>query len=541
MGGIKGSIRNELKMYCLEQWVDLDSEVRFFDVFVDSMDLEELGFTIREANPIGRNAYSTKSLVKLYMYGYYNDIRSSRKLEKACRVNLEVKWLIREVCPSHKTIAEFRRLNIEGFTRVFDHLMSFLKQKGLFTKETTIAVDGTRLHSQNSKLKNFDEKKLKHLISRAEKQIEQYLEELEQTDQIEDQDSEKKNTKSKGTDDKPKKPSEQPDKRSSTKEEKLEKLQQNLNQNKARYEQLKQCEDDQISCTDSDSRRIGRVRESAIIGYNGQIATTGESKLIVSADVKNKPDTNTLAQMAKQAQNNMGKEKLNVLADCGFSEAQQLYICQQAGLTTFVPSKPAPYAKQKGKFAKSKFIYEQEKDIYRCPNNKELTTTPKWYTRNSKGRKPKRYKEYVVRDNGCVDCPFRNKCQTTKEIQINKQKNIRQYEHEEYRIRSNQRAKQNPSSYKKRKAIVEHPFGTMKRSMHFTYFLLKGLKKVNAEFRLICSCYNIKRLIKIYGVKKLNEALNTLILHLLAISANTMDLAIHNFYFCNQLHIKSRK
>ncbi len=513
MAEIKGTIRNQFRIFCLDSEIEQDSEARLIDVFVDAMDLEQLGFKLRASNSLGRKGYSTSSLVKLYMYGYYNDIRTSRRLAKACTVNLEVKWLVKETTPSYKTISEFRRLNTEGFSQIFDYLMSFLRNRGFFKQETTIAIDGTRLHGQNSKLKNFNEEKLNQLISRAEKQIEQYLQELDQADLMEAHLESNSMEQTNSTD------SDLVDKG-----QKLNKLKENLAKNKELLRQLNQSQEDQISTTDPDARRMGRLRDGSIVGYNGQIATTKDSKLIVAADVRNKPDTNTLAAMSGQAQKNLGREKLNVLADCGFSESEQLYQCSQADLTTFVPARPAPYEKSKGEFAKSKFIYDEEKDCYICPNNKELQTNGKWYIRKDKGRKQTRFKEYIMRNNGCVECPFRQKCQTAKSIQINKQRNIKRYEHEQYKIDSDRRTKENPEYYKDRKAIVEHPFGTFKRSMHFTYFLLKGLEKVKAEFKLICGCYNIKRLINIMGIDELIKAFKAHFINTFSILVVTMDM-----------------
>jgi len=516
MGEIKGTVRNQYRMFCLEGEIDKDSEARVIDAFVDAMDLEQLGFNIRESKSLGRNAYSSRSLVKLYMYGYYNDIRSSRRLEKACSINLEVKWLVNETTPSYKTISEFRRINAEGFDQIFDYLMSFLRNQDFFKQETTIAVDGTRLHGQNSKLNNFNEEKLNQLISRAEKQIGQYLKELDQVDESEQMDNQlqsKSNQATKST-----------DIDLVDKTQKLDKLRGNLTKNKELLRQLKESDETQISTTDSDARRMGRIRDGSIVGYNGQIATTAQSKLIVAADVCNKPDTNTLHTMSEQAQQNIGEEKLDVLADCGFSESEQLYKCSESKLTTFVPARPAPYEKSKGEFAKSKFSYDEEKDCYICPNNKELHTNGEWYKRKNKGRKQIRFKEYIMRNNGCVNCPFRLKCQTAKSIENKKQKHIKRYEFEKYKVESDKRVKQNPELYKKRKAIVEHPFGTLKRSMHFTYFLLKGLKKVKAEFRLICTCYNIKRLINIKGLEEMIKDFKAYFVHIFSILSLTMTL-----------------
>jgi len=513
MGEIKGTVRNQYRMFCLESEIEQDCEARLIDVFVDAMDLEQLGFELRETKSLGRNAYSSSSLVKLYMYGYYNDLRSSRQLQKACNVNLEVKWLVKETTPSYKTISEFRRLNAEGFDQIFDYLMSFLRNHGFFKLENTIAVDGTRLHGQNSKLKNFNEEKLNQLISRAEKKIGQYLQELDQADETAPLEKQLQSNSDEQT-------------KLTVPEivEKSQKLKKNLIKNKELLRQLKQSDESQVSETDPDARRMGRLRDGSIVGYNGQIATTAENKLIVAADVCNKPDTNTLATMSEQAQKSLGKEELNVLADCGFSESEQLYQCSELNLTTFVPSKPAPYEKSKGEFAKSKFSFDEEKDCYICPNNKELQTNGKWYIRKNKGRKKTRFKEYIMRNNGCVNCPLRQKCQTAKSIEINKQRNIKRYEHEQYKVESDTRAKQNSELYKKRKAIVEHPFGTLKRSMHFTYFLLKGLKKVKAEFRLICTCYNIKRLINIKGINEMIKAFKAYLFNTFSIFVLTMTM-----------------
>jgi len=522
MGEIKGTVRNQYRMFCLAEAIEEDSEVRFYDAFVDSMDLEDLGFTIRESKSMGRNSYSTSSLVKLYLYGYYNNIRSSRRLAKACKVNLEIKWLINELSPSHKTISEFRRLNTGGFKKIFDYLMLFLRKKGVFTHEETIGVDGTRLHGQNSKLQNFNKRKLDQLIARAEKQIGEYLGELDQADSFDNEDGDKQ------ADDKGIKKEQFTNSDEIERVEKLKKLKGNLAKNKDILKRLEASDDEQISLSDPDSRRIARIREGSIVGYNGQIATTGQSKLIVASEVTNKPDTNTLAGMAKQAQTNLGKKELNVLADCGFSESEQLYECEQEQLTPYVPSKPAPYEKIKGEFAKSKFNYNEEQDNYLCPNNKQLQTNGKWYIRKNKGRKEKRYKEYVMRGNVCTQCPFRTKCQSDSDIKAKKQKHLKRYEYEEYRQASNERAKSSPEFYKQRKAIVEHPFGTLKRSMGFTYFLLQGLEKVNAEFKLICSCYNIKRIIKMYGVKQLIKALKELIYYFLAICRTSRFTVAYN-------------
>jgi len=481
MGSKKISSRIDYKLSCLDEEIDKNSVVRLIDAFVDTFNLKEMGFNLRETKQYGRNAYPTKSLVKLYIYSYFHKTRSSRQIARQCVLNIELHWLIGNLQPSYKTISEFRKNNIKGITHIFKEVNKLIANLGLYDDVNTIAVDGTRMHGQNSRLNNYNEDKLKSLIKRGEKEIENYLSDLEESD---------KN-----------------DVTSTIKDEiikdKIAELTTRLNKNKSLQERLIKSGETQISTTDPDSKRMGRLRDGSIVGYNGQTAVSDEHKLIVAADVKNIPDTNTLSHMSIEAKKNMGKDKLDVLADCGFATGEELYKCEEESITPYVPSKNASYGKSKGDYSKEKFEYEKEEDYYMCPEKKRIDTTGKILTLKRKGRKTLQYKEYFARSKDCQTCPVREKCLAKGKLKKGLPRSIVRYEYEEYKVKSNKRVVEDKPKYKKRKGIVEHPYGTFKRSFDFSYFLLIGLEKVNAEFNLVCSCYNLKRLITIFGIKEL--------------------------------------
>ena len=477
MGSKIGSSRLDYRMRCLEAEIDENSVVRLIDAFVDGFDLKEMGFKMREGKQYGRDAYSTKSIVKLYIYSYFHKTRSSRQIERQCRLNIEIHWLLENLTPSYKTIAEFRKNNTKALTAIFKEVNKLIRSLGLYKDITTIAVDGTRMHGQNSKLNNFNNDKLKSLIKRGDKEISTYLDALSKADSNEESTIEEKdNIKNK-----------------------IEELKNRRLKNINLQKELEESGETQISTTDPDCRRMTRLRDGSIVGFNGLITVSDEHKLIVAADVVNVPDANTLSQMSIEAQENIGKDKLIVLADCGFDTGEELYKCEQAGITPYVPNK----ATKSNNYSKDKFTYNKEGDFYTCPKSKKLETTGTVSITKSKGKKEKKYKEYYQRDKACNECPVREMCLGKSKIENNGQRSIRRYEHEECRERSETRVNENREIYTKRKGIVEHPFGSFKRSYDFSYFLLIGLEKARCEFKLLCSCYNLKRLISMFGVKEL--------------------------------------
>ncbi len=508
MGKIIGKSRVGYEMSCLDEQIAEYSKVRFIDKLVDLFDLDEMGFVRRESKQYGRNAYGTKVLVKIYLYAYMNRTRSSRQIEKQCRLNIELHWLTEYLTPSYKTISEFRKDNVKALKSIFKEVNKLIVDLGLYAEETTVAVDGTRMKGQNSKLNNYNEKKLNSLIIRGEKEIEKYITDLAENDKLEGE--------ANIVDEKI--------------QEKFAILEQRLTKNKLLKEELIKSEDTQISTVDKDARRMGRLRDGSIVGYNAQTTVCSGIKTIVAADVKNEPDATTLSGMSISAKETMGKELLDVLADAGFDNGEELYNCEQNGMTTYVPSRPSSNSKKKDRISKDDFTYNKEENYYLCPNQKQLSTNNNWYTQKKKGYEDKRYKDYRGKPEDCLGCPKRESCLPKKKLENNDVKTIRKYEYEEYRIESDKRIKADKEKYKMRKATVEHPYGTIKRSWGFDYFLLKGLKKVNGEFNLICACYNLVRLIELMGIEEL--------LKLVKKNINTF-IAMLNVYKAPRWRIKS--
>ena len=184
---IRGEERNQMILLpdSVEDYVDDTNPVRVIDAFITSLNLIDLGFSSAELNETGRPPYDPKDLLKLYVYGYMNRIRSSRRLEGESKRNLEVIWLLGKLSPDHKTISRFRRDNSKALKNVFRAFALLCVRLGLYGKELS-AMDGCKFKAMNAKDRNFTEKKLNDRIGRIEAKIEEYLKELEASDRAED-------------------------------------------------------------------------------------------------------------------------------------------------------------------------------------------------------------------------------------------------------------------------------------------------------------------------------------------------------------------
>jgi len=475
----KGKSRNQISFICLEELIHPENEIRLIDAFVDYLKLEELGFIIKGKINNGSPAFSASSLLKLYFYGYLNSIRSSRKLEKECERNIELWWLLEQQKPKYRTIANFRKENAKALKNVFTRFNLFLKDNNLFGKEN-IAVDGSKFRAQNSKKNNFNEKKINRHIEYIEKKTEEYLKELDDADK-----------KEKDIIDTRKKLDE-------------------LKERKDRFLNLKKELDNtkelQISTVDPDARALPKKMNIVEVGYNIQVAADEKHALISNYDVTNENDTYALFKAAKDAKDFFGVDKLNVLADKGYHNASQLKDCADKKLITYVAVKEHANRKKDPAFRKNKFIYDKDRDIYICPDNKELKTNGRWYSKKGGGRYPRTFKfqRYQSSKEICGQCPFKEKCGPFSK---GNGKYIERHEFERYVEENKERVRNNKELYRKRQEIVEHPFGTIKRQWGFDHTLLRTIKKVEGEFALIFTCYNLRRSISIIGVKEMIKAL----------------------------------
>jgi transposase len=483
---IKGTSRRQSYFSTLEDQVAPDNPVRLMDAFIDKLDLRQLGFTATVHKSEGRPPYAPQVLLKLYLYGYLNKLRSSRKLEKECHRNIELQWLLQNLQPNYHTIADFRKLHAVPLQCLFRLYVQFLDEAGLLGK-TTIGIDGSKFKAVNSKKNNYNQKKIDKHHQFIKEKAEKYLQQLDELDQQEQEG------------DKDELP---------LKKEKITEGLAKLKERAIKYDILQQLLNDttdkQISTTDPDSRSIIIVKSIVEVAYNTQNAVDDKHNLIVHTQATNINDGKALHQAAVQAKQNLQLQKqdpLMVLADKGYHTGAELQQCQQENMITHVAYKEQPSVKHiANEFLAESFEYNKETDSYTCPAGAVLTSLGTWHNKKGEANETSfRFKTYRTGD--CKTCALKHQCtKLPKRI-------IQRSEYQDAVDINDNNIKQNPQYYKRRQAIVEHPFGTIKRHWGFTHTLLKGLEKVNGEMNLIMFCYNFLRSKNILGFDKMLQAI----------------------------------
>ena len=483
---IQGNNRHQSYFSTLEDQVGADNPVRLIDAFIDKLELQQLGFTNTIHKSEGRPPYAPGVLLKLYLYGYLNKIRSSRKLQKECSRNIELQWLLQNLQPNYHTIADFRKLHAAPLQSMFKLYVQFLGDTDLLGK-TTIGIDGSKFKAVNSKKNNYNQKKIDKHRQFIEDKTTKYLQELDELDQQE-------NTT--GTDE------------LQIKKEKVAQGLAKLKERTIKYDTLQQqldaTTDKQISTTDTDSRSILIVKSIVEVAYNTQNAVDDKYNLIVHTQATNSNDGKALHKTATQAKENLQLQKedgLTVLADKGYHTGAELQQCQQENMITHVAYKEQPAVKHiANEFLTESFDYDKLADTYTCPAGAILTSLGTWHNKKGEAHETSyRFKTY--RTNACKTCPLKNQCtKLPKRI-------IQRSEYQDAVDINDNNIKQNPHYYKRRQAICEHPFGTIKRHWGYTHTLLKGLQKVNGEMNLIMFCYNFMRTKNILGFEKMLQAI----------------------------------
>ena len=481
---ITGTNRHQTYFSTLEQHVSPDNAVRLMDAFIDKLDLQKLGFAHSIHNSQGRPPYAPQVLLKLYLYGYLNKIRSSRKLEKECCRNIELQWLLQSLQPNYHTIADFRKLHPAPLQHMFKLYVQFLSDAGLLGKNT-IAIDGSKFKAVNSKKNNYNQKKIDKHLQFIEDKTARYLQELDELDAAENNSDELL-----------------------IKKEKIQQGLQKLKQRTIKYntlqEQLNNTDDRQISTTDTDSRSILVTRAIVEVAYNVQNAVDDKHNLVVHTQATNSNDGKALHNAATQAKQNLHlqqQDPLIVLADKGYHTGAELLYCQQDNMITHIAYKEQPSVKHiANEFLAESFLYSSLTDSYTCPAGATLTSLGTWHNKKGEAHETSyRFKTY--RTNACKSCPLKKQCtKLPKRI-------IQRSEYQDAVDINDNNIKQNPHYYKRRQAIVEHPFGTIKRHLGYTHTLLKGLHKVNGEMNLIMFCYNFMRTKNILGFDKMLQTI----------------------------------
>lgn len=478
MNYITGSDRSEVLLLpeALEDYLAPENPVRFLDAFVRQVDLRKAGFRHAQVPETGRPPYDPGDLLRLYLYGYLNRVRSSRGgLEREAARNLEVIWLLRKLRPDFKTIADFRKENAAGIRQVAREFTLLCRKLELFGGEL-VAIDSTKIKAQNAKGRNYSAARVAALLREVEAKVSSYLQELDQADAAEGSGA-------------------QPEERLSVTElkEKIAHLEERKDELRAIAQEVE--EKGQVSLTDPDSRAMSMGRGSTI-GYNVQAAVDAKHSLIVATEVtQTTSDLNALGAMALQAQAALGAEKLSVVADKGYYNGKEVLLCDTIGVTAYV-AKPLTSANTAlGLYGKERFAYDPQDNSYTCPAGQKLTYR---FTSDEAGRATAYY-----RTNACQRCALKQQCTRNKG-----NRTITRLAFEEVQEAMAARVRQNPQLMRRRKAIIEHCFGTIKRSFGYDYFLCRGKENVTTEINLTVLAYHLKRVCNLVGVQNLIEAVS---------------------------------
>lgn len=474
---VEGADRGQSTLFpeCLEDWVGEDNPVRVIDVFVDNLDLADLGFSGVEPQATGRPSYHPAVLLKLYVYGYLNAVQSSRRLEREAGRNVEVMWLTRRLVPDHKTIADFRKDNGPAIRRVCARFVELCRRMGLLA-HASVAIDGSKFKAVNNRDRNFTEGKMKRRMAQIEESVARYLHQLDSADR---QERSKANVM-----------------RIHRLYEKIAKLQEEMRRLEAIEKQRLAEPDQQISFTDPDARSMATSgRGSGVVGYNVQASVDTKHHLIVAHEVTTSgSDRSQLAPMSELTKKVLGVDKLDVVADRGYYASEQILECAEAGVSVTLPKPQTSNNKLKGLFVKADFRYIAAEDMYMCPAGEALLFVS--HKRETNGLSLRRYATPA-----CSKCKLRKRCTTSSH------RSIARWEHEHVLEDVQRRLDENPQAMRIRRETVEHPFGTIKARMGATHFLMKRLKNVKTEMALAVLAYNLTRVMNILGVGTLMRAM----------------------------------
>lgn len=468
-GFIEGENRFQSTLFPerMDDYVEQDSVVRVIDVFIDRLDISGLGFKT-EAADTGRPGYHARTMLKIYVYGYLNQVHSSRRLEREAKRNVELMWLTGRLAPDFKTIADFRKNNGEAIRLVSREFVMLCRKLNLLGD--TLSIDGSKFKAVNNRDKNFTKAKMKRRIAEVEASIERYLHQLDDADD-----------QALPEDTRPI-------------QEKIAALEEEMDRLKKLEVRMLEAPDQQLSLTDPDARSM-KSRGSGIVGYNVQTAVDVDTHLIVAHEVTNVGiDRRQLSPMASRAKEILESDgPINVIADQGYYRGEELLACEETNITAYVAKSDTSGKRKKGEFSRRQFHYIAKDDEYECPAGERAIYR---FTRTEAGKQIRRYWS-----SACVRCPIKSQCTPSDYRRISR------WEHEAVVERAEARLANYPEAMRIRRATVEHPFGTLKHWMGSEHFLTKQLENVRTEMSLHVLAYNMKRVLNLIGAKQLIEAI----------------------------------
>jgi len=459
---IQGQSRDQINLFpvSLDKSITPDNEVRIIDLFVESLSVKDYGFRM-DFTENGRPAYHPTDLLKLFIYGYLNKVRSSRDLEKECRRNIEVMWLLKCLKPDHNTISNFRRDNPKAIKKVFRTTVQIARHFDLIGGKL-IACDSTKLRAQNSKKNNFNQSKIDRHIAYIDNKLEEYTRALAENDG---------------------------DNRQQIENE-INKQQKRKDNYKNIEKQLKESGEPQISISDPESRQIMLRNNITEVAYSVQ--TTVDAKNNIPIDY---------------AKSILRTNEFTALYDKGFHTGSELKMAQELGIETIVaiPAVPSTSQAPNHDYNYEHFSYNKEADTYTCPQDQTLRTNGLWYKELTNGGNIILFKQYKTP--ACKSCQARSLCTRSKTARL-----IHRSEFADYYEANHRNILEKEQLYKRRQAIVEHPYGTLKRQWGFSYILTKkGIKRASADVGLMFIAYNLRRIANILTKDRLREYLQILL------------------------------
>lgn len=475
---ITGQARQQTHLFptSLDASIDLNNEVRVIDLFVESLSLKDYGFDM-EYIENGRPAYHPADLLKLYIYGYLNKLRSSRDLEKECKRNIEVMWLLKCLQPDHNTISNFRRDNPTAIKKVFRATVEIAKHFDLIGG-TLIAGDSTKLRAQNSKKNNYNQGKIDRHLVYIENRLQEY------NIALAEQDGDKQKLI-----------------------QGIKKQEQRKQQYKEIEKQIKETGEAQVSTSDTESRQMITRNNITEVAYN--IQTTVDSKHCLPIDYKvtNNNDSKAMGNMLQRAKSILHTNEFTAVFDKGYHTGSELKTAYELGIEAIVAIPDVASNAPDERYSMARFSYNKKEDTYTCPEHHTLNTNGNWYGKNGGMYRSKiRVKHYKTQ--ACKSCPVLCLCTMNTR---GRGRVIERSEYAEYLEKNKQNVENNKDIYKQRQSIVEHPYGTIKRQWGFSYILTKqGKDRASADAGFMFIAYNFRRILNILGIDTFREYLKTL-------------------------------
>jgi transposase len=476
---IQGHNRTQINLFpvSLDQSIDPENEVRIIDLFVDSLSIKDYGFRM-DFIENGRPAYHPADLLKLFIYGYLNKIRSSRDLEKECRRNIEVMWLLKCLKPDHNTISNFRQDNPKAIKKVFRTTVQIARHFDLIGGKL-VAGDSTKLRAQNSKKNNYNQAKIDRHVAYIDNKLEEYNRSLAENDGDNQQ----------------------------IIQDEIKKQQQRKDNYRNIEKQLKKSGEPQISISDPESRQIMIRNNITEVAYNVQTTVDSKNNIPIDYKVTNQNDSKAMGNMVQRAKSILRTNEFTALYDKGFHTGSELKTAQDLGVETIVaiPAVPSTSQAPNHEYNYENFAYNKEADTYTCPQGQVLRTNGSWYKEYTSSGNIILFKQYKTK--ACKLCQAHSECTRSKNARL-----IHRSEYADYYEKNRRNTLEKEHLYKRRQAIVEHPYGTLKRQWGFSYILTKkGISRASSDVGFMFIAYNLRRIGNILTLDLLKEYLRILI------------------------------